>query len=148
MNEHPKLKETALLLAEMMPIFAVKFIKSTERKMRDILSPLQMHTLFTLSCDGKHSMSDLARLIFVSKQQLTPIIDKLIEMDLVVREHDQVDRRNVTIVLSEKGYAFIDEKREEMGQLIGDMLATLPPEDIEVLNRSALGISSVLSKLP
>lgn len=142
------LTETAFMLADLMPMFAVKFIKHAERKCKNIFSPLQMHALFALSCEEKLSMSELARMIVVSKQQLTPIIDKLIEVDLVKREHDQVDRRNVTIRLSENGKAFIEEKRCEMSDMIRDLLSCLPENDLEALNRSAREISTVLHKLP
>lgn len=143
-----ELRETALLVADLMPIFAVKFIKNAERKMKDEFSPLQLHTLFALSCEGKLAMSELARLVIVSKQQLTPIVDKLTDLELVVREHDQADRRNVTIRLSDKGRTLLDEKRIEMSRMIGELLGSLPEEDIDVLNRSAREIANVLHKLP
>lgn len=144
----PELRETALLLADMMPIIAVKFIKHAERMMRELFSPLQMHALFTLSCEGKLSMSDLARRIVVSKQQLTPIVDKLIAMELVIREHDQVDRRNVTIRLSEKGQEFIKDRRTEMSEIFAETLTHLSAEDVDILSRSSAEITTVLNKLP
>lgn len=143
-----ELLDTALMLANLMPVFAVKFIKYAERKMKDLFSPLQMHTLFTLSCEGQLSMSELAKQIIVSKQQLTPIVDKLIDMELVIREHDQKDRRNVTIRLSEKGRAFIDDRRQDLALMISELIQPLPDDDIDALSRSAREITTVLNKLP
>lgn len=143
-----ELLQTSLMLANLMPIFAVKFIKYAERKLKDQFSPLQMHTLFTLSCEGQLSMSELAKQILVSKQQLTPIIDKLIDLELAIREHDLKDRRNVTIRLSEKGHAFIDDRRHDLAVMISELIQPLPDSDIDALNRSAQEITSVLNKLP
>jgi DNA-binding MarR family transcriptional regulator len=144
----PTHKETAINLTELMMIFAVKFVKRFERHVKNKLSPLQFHTLFFLGFEGSQTMTQLCSAIGVSKQQMTPLVDKLIEMDLVTRTHNIKDRRKVTISVSKQGCAFIETVKSEGASIIELLLNNLPVEDVEVIKRASFDLSEILRKLP
>ncbi len=60
--------------------------------------------------DGRRlRMSDLAREVLVSRSRLTYRVDRLAEVDFVVREECEDDRRGLWAILTEKGALALDE---------------------------------------
>ena len=57
-----------------------KFFRPAEQITRPYISHGQFHALSTLYREGLLPMSELAAEMKISKQQLTPLIDKLIEV--------------------------------------------------------------------
>ncbi len=54
-------------------------------------------------------MSDLARQVLVSRSRLTYRVDRLTEVESVVREECEDDRRGLWAILTDKGQAALDE---------------------------------------
>ena len=70
-----------------------KFFRPLEQGIKCEMSPMQFRTLGIISENKTITMSDLANEVCISKQQLTPMIDKLIESNTVERKTDKEDRR-------------------------------------------------------
>ena len=101
-------QNTAEELLLLMLQFQRKLIRPSEHLHRDSLSPIQFQALGTLSQFGPQSMSELAAVLMISKQQLTPVVDKLDRMGLVIRTGDALDRRVIRLGLSPGGYDFLN----------------------------------------
>ncbi len=71
-----------------------------------------MHALEILHDLKKCTMTELSNQMDISKQQATPIIDKLAKMGYVIREHDDNDRRIVNIMLAPFRLNLIDNFRK------------------------------------
>jgi len=69
------------------------------------LTPRQMSALVQLELAGSQSMSDFAAGMSVSPPAATEMAERLEERGLLVREHDQTDRRVITVRLSEAAAA-------------------------------------------
>ncbi|MDF2565172.1 MAG: hypothetical protein K0Q53_1567 [Massilibacillus sp.] len=87
-------------------------------------------TLCILNDRGTQTISELSEKLLMSKQQMSPIIDKLCKASFVKREQDPNDRRNSNITILPAGYAVIEEHRENMIDLLDRKLEHLEDTDI------------------
>lgn len=94
------------------------------------LTHLQQHILEELSQmkDGI-SITRLARNINISKQQLTPIMMKLEELEYVSKTPDPRDKRAVRVLLTDEGREALRRIWEEFHRIFTERIACLPDED-------------------
>ena len=121
-----------------------KPLRERERELCDF-SPGHMHVLGWLkSKGGPVSMTDLASASFISKPNLTTMVDRLCADGLVERSADVNDRRVVNVALTEKGRRFMVRKHEEMASFIESQLALLDDADLEKLKRALDDLAEVV----
>lgn len=112
------------------------------------LTHLQSHILETLFQSAKSvSISELAKMIDISKQQMTPIIQKLEESGYIVKLRDPNDKRAFNIMLSEKGKEMITKKWEGLYHLFCQKLEKISEEDQIDLEYAIHKVIRILSKL-
>ena len=124
--------DVEVLVEEFSTIFS-SFMKNTKNIYKTVLettthSRQQVEVLKYLSCRGKCKMTEIGKDLMVSKPYLTALSDKLIEAELIVREHDKEDRRIITLSLTEKGLEVVktykkvaeEELRKRVAQLSED----------------------------
>ncbi len=90
--------------------------------MRASMSPNHYRTLIMLKHFGPDNMGSLAKKIAVSKQQMTPIIDRLAKDELIVRMPSEDDRRIINIALTDKGDALLNSNLDKCHALIREKL--------------------------
>lgn len=111
------------------------------------IPPSHLKVIFTLSHTGPLSLSQLANTIGISKPNLTPIIDKLIEKDFVNRYEDPNDRRKLTVVLTKKAEELRNEQSEKFKTMLQPKLSNLPAEDLDSLEYMLEKIMPIIAKL-
>ncbi len=124
-----------------------KFFRPLEQKTRSQLSPLQHIAVSTLYRRGSLSMSELALAMQVSKQQLTPLVDKLINQGLLAKNKDQNDRRVMRIEVTEQGRNMFSELFAEIKCDLVEKLGALPGEDLDELGRLLKRILRILKNI-
>jgi DNA-binding MarR family transcriptional regulator len=92
------------------------------------------------------TMTSLCKAIFISKPNMTVLVDRLIELHLVVRTFNENDRRSVYIQLTDDGNAFIKEYREIYKKYIKEKLVRLEDEDIRLLQSTMDNMKKLLMK--
>lgn len=97
--------------------------------MRASMSPNHYRTLIMLNLFGPDNMGSLAKKIAVSKQQMTPIIDRLAKDELIVRTPSDTDRRIINIELTDKGKTLLDTNLDKCHALIRDKLCAHATEE-------------------
>ncbi len=110
-----------------------EYLKPAEHITRTRLSPTQFHTLGILYRRNSLPMSELAGLLKISKQQLTPLVDKLSDCQLVSRKLDEEDRRVVRIELTEQGHITFRSAFVEIRRSFTEKLGKLPEADLDEL---------------
>lgn len=90
--------------------------------MRIPMSPNYHRTLVILKHFGPDNMGSLAKKIAVSKQQMTPIIDRLASEGLIERQACPTDRRIINITLTAKGDQYLADSLDQCRSLIIDKL--------------------------
>lgn len=105
-----------------------------------------MRVLFLLKRYKEKTMSDMAKAMGISKPNLTPIIDRLIEDGYVERKEGHKDRRKLLIYLTEKGQRYLVELEDKVKEQTRHKLESLSEEDLDALIESTRNIIEILKK--
>lgn len=111
------------------------------------MPPSHVKVLFHLSHSGSSSLSKLAHSIGVSKPNMTPIIDKLIQDGFIHRYEDPKDRRKLRVELTEKANELLSTQNQKFKDLISEKLLMLSDEDLISLEDSLEKIINIIVKL-
>lgn len=89
---------------------------------------------FPCTHNGVHiTVADAAEKLEVSSSAVSRTLGGLLEKDLVEREFDKIDRRNVRIVVNEKGKKVLDNFVNEAFIIIDQALKEFSDEETELL---------------
>jgi DNA-binding MarR family transcriptional regulator len=135
-------------LLTLMLMVQQKLIRPSEQITRDSLSPLQFQALGTLSLQGSQTMRELAQILVISKQQLTPVVDRLERDGLVARKSDPADRRLVRLELSPAGSAYLLKMKEQFEAMVTSKIQPLDGQDQAALWAALDTVTGILAKLP
>ncbi|MDD4334912.1 MAG: MarR family transcriptional regulator [Desulfotomaculaceae bacterium] len=115
-----------------------------EQKTRSQLSPLQYFAVSILYRKGSLSMSELAQDLQISKQQLTPLVYKLINQGLLAKKEDKNDRRIVRIEVTEQGRNMFKGIFAEIKHDLFEKLRILPDEELDELGQMLKRLQEIL----
>ena len=135
-------------LLTVLMLFQRKLIRPSAHLTRPSLSHTQIQALGILASFGPLTMSELATALLVSKQQLTPVVDKLDQLGLLNRDSDPSDRRVVRLALSSTGQQFLNEKKTEFIAMVESKIGPLAPQDQASLKAALRLVAELLEKLP
>jgi DNA-binding MarR family transcriptional regulator len=105
------------------------------------------HILRILKIRGPLPLSAIGKQLFIAKQNMTTLIDRLMRDGLVERQSDAADRRIINTIITEKGREFLEEKRQGLKRIVGDNLSNLSDVDIESLHSVFDVIRTIVNKL-
>lgn len=124
-----------------------KIIKFEDFMKNMTVPPSHVKVVFYLAQNGPSSVSSIARDLCISKPNMTPIIDKLLECGYVNRYEDPKDRRVIRIEITEKAHEAFKIKKELIKGFLNDKFSTLPDEDLVALDGAISEFKRVISKL-
>lgn len=78
---------------------------------------------------GEMTLGDLSKKMLSSGGNITVVIDNLEKVGLVERIHSQIDRRSITVHLTEKGETLFLELFPLHANALGELAAVLTPEE-------------------
>lgn len=116
--------EAILLASRAMVAVAVRSLASTEE---EVTLP-QYRTLVVLGYGGPKRLADLAATLDVSPSTATRMCDRLVKKGLISRVRDEIDRREVSLDLTESGRHLIHEVMERRRREVHTMLRSIPDE--------------------
>jgi DNA-binding MarR family transcriptional regulator len=138
------LEDLANELLALLAYMRDKFLRPAEMITRSRLSPVQFYAVNVLRRKGSLSMSELAGEMQISKQQLTPLVYKLIDNGLLARTTDENDRRIVRIEITESGRIMCEELSAKIRLALINKLRTLPVEELDELGQMLEKIHAIL----
>ncbi len=94
----------------------------------------QFATLFVLMNEHAASITDIAHFLNISKQQMTTIIERLVQNHLVEKRPSETDRRCVIITMTPDGKKIIDDQFDSMRKLFVEHLHKLSETEIQDLH--------------
>lgn len=95
----------------------------------------QMQALFFVKNEQPVRMRDLADELLISPGSATLLVDRLVESGWLVRIQDAVDRRSISVELSEEAGKKLLKLMKSRMELAGQLLDTLNPADLRELDR-------------
>jgi DNA-binding MarR family transcriptional regulator len=93
-------------------------------------------------------MSALAAGLGVGLSTVSGNVDRLAEMDLIVRHDDPVDRRQVAVTLTERGQEVMDRFQDLGARMMQELLASLTIDEMVGLRLGLTGLVRVLEQRP
>lgn len=120
----------ATLVAQAFNIFAKGVEKAVGRWGLTMSQYLTLFALF-LRPSGL-TPTEIARLLPIQTQSVSPLLDRLQERKLVVRRRSAHDRRSVRVTLTEKGEELIREMDSAVPDIINYVFGSLSNEELEI----------------
>ena len=97
------------------------------------LSMTQLTCLYIINQSDGLSMSELASDLNMSNQQLTKVVDALVEFEMVKRHCDENNRRKFYANITEKGRALLESLKQEVDKKLGYVLRKKSDDEIDKL---------------
>ena len=90
-------------------------------------------------------ISEVAKKLFISTPNMTKLLNKLIDEDMIERIPDEKDRRVININLTEKGNIFLENKFLEFESSLKNKFSPLSQDKLNKLNDSLITLKEVLN---
>lgn len=91
----------------------------------------QLTALTVIDRDGSLSMSDLASELSMSNQQLTKVVDALVDFRMVERVFDENNRRKVYAKITVNGKKTINDLRAELDRKMSYMMRKFSDDELD-----------------
>lgn len=115
-----KSTKTQELLLNLMPMWNYQIAKPFKQLLDEGVSLEMYYCIQMLRWQGgTMTMSQLARQTKMPKQQMTKLVNRLVEQRLVSRTDDLLDRRVINIQLTKEGLEYMDHFLENEGSFSG-----------------------------
>lgn len=136
-------RELSEKLANLVSVFHQNFVHQINMP----LPSNQFLTLIVLKNHGTMTVSELSTKLLISKQQMSPITERLSKAGYIKREQDQVDRRNIKISLLESGLEVLQNHQEALIHLVERKISSVPEEDLVDLDRMMKAFFKIFGNL-
>jgi len=110
------------------------------------ITPLQIEIIRLLSEAGELPITRISEGLNITKAQMTHLIDRLCEMEMVERRTGSSDRRIINIALTQKGKELIRSHDSRLRAAARETLSCLSEEELEKLSESLESIHKILVK--
>lgn len=97
--------------------------------------------------EGTLHPAEIGGKLQIAKAQMTHLIDKLVELEMVERSFGETDRRTVNITLTDKGKSFLDKHEKIIFDAVGEHISNLNESELETLSTSLRNLRDILLKL-
>jgi DNA-binding MarR family transcriptional regulator len=99
------------------------------------LTLMQLYTLCLLDADTSIPMNSLSSTLHCDASNVTGIVDKLLQQELIKREENPKDRREKMITLTKKGIQLCEKLSKIFNTLEPETLQVLSPKEREQLQK-------------
>lgn len=154
LNETDVLNETEIhqvqeLLLNVLPQWNYQIAKPFKQILEEGVSIEMYYCLQTLRwLGGVTTMSELGQLGHISKQQMTKIVNRLVENHFVTRACDPTDRRIIKIEITDTGLEYIRHFLDEDVKCFKHLLEQLEAKDLADFKEAVATINQILYRLP
>ena len=100
--------------------------------MDDITSRQWLPLMILGRCDTPPNLNELAQKCGITRQSAKQLVDKLEEKGLVCLERNGSDRRNISIVITEKGRSWGADNLDRNVRFVGELFDGISKEDIRI----------------
>ncbi|MPM34574.1 putative HTH-type transcriptional regulator YusO [bioreactor metagenome] len=145
--EQEKYEQLVENLFLIVPLLKKKLVKQDLYSEEMDLSPSHIHILLALEEMGSLSISELAKVVMVSKTNMTPLIQKLIDKNYVERTYDKKDRRYIYISLTEVGNEFLENHKALVINGLKGKISKLNEEELERISTSLEALKELLNNI-
>lgn len=96
---------------------------------------------------GSLHVAEIGERLQIARPQMTHLIDKLVELDIVERHTGTTDRRTIDIMLTNKGGTLSEKRDSLMRKTIMETMSSLTMGELQDLSASLRKLRDIFSKL-
>ena len=124
-----------------------KLIKRTLSDAEIDITPLHFEIMRLLYVEGVLHAVQIGESLLIAKAQMTPLLDKLENLNIIDRTLDTTDRRTHNITLTSRGRIILEEHNKKLMDIVQETMSHLTDEDLAGLSDSLGKLRDILSKL-
>jgi len=131
-------------------IFRITRKKLLQTTLTDIevdITPHHFEIMRLLRDEGTLHVAEIGKRLQIAKAQMTHLIDKLVDLNMVERKPDKLDRRAITITLTKLGKRFLKEHMESLMANIQETMSCLTDEELQNVSNSLRKLRDILLRL-
>lgn len=134
------------IMFNLIPLLDQKFVRPVDQQCKTLASSLQLSALSIL-VPKDATMTELSNELLMSKQQLTPMIDKLVAKKFVQRKYDSNDRRLITISITPLGLELLNTIKGSALKILADRFSSLDNTDAHNFYEALTTVYSIVQKI-
>jgi DNA-binding MarR family transcriptional regulator len=92
-------------------------------------------------------ITEIGKRLQIAKAQMTYLIDKLVDLNLVERQFNTSDRRTINVVLTDTGRIILEKHDLILRNAVKEILSCLTDEELVDLSVSLKKLRNIFSKL-
>lgn len=131
-------------LPQHLALVCSQFTRLAARRSEVGVGTVSWRVVATIDRHGPLRLSEIAERERVSRPTATTVIKRLEEEGLVQRAPDPSDSRSSLISITDSGSTQLAAWRAQLAEGVGGLLAPLPAEDIETLERASVILSRLV----
>jgi len=108
------------------------------------ITPHHFEIVKLLEDQGIMHPSEIGERLQIAKAQMTKLIDKLVELGIVERKIDTIDRRTHNIALTLQAREMLERQKEKTINAVREIMSSLSNEELENLSTSLRKLRDVL----
>lgn len=124
-----------------------KMLKSAFEQIEEAISMPHFEIMKTLEEKGTLHIAEIGEKLLIPKPQMTHLIDRLENLEIVTRHTNVDDRRIVNITLTDKGRKMVEEQDRLIKGIFKEKLSCLTDEELRELSVSLRKLRDIFSKL-
>ncbi|HIQ58797.1 MAG TPA: winged helix DNA-binding protein [Candidatus Merdivicinus intestinavium] len=149
MDDQTEIRRMEEVLLGVLPWWNYRLAKPFKELLDEGVSLEMYYCIQILRCVGKPiTMSELAQFARMPKQQMTKMVNRLVEPGFVERVYDPSDRRVIRIRLTEKASSYIDQFLDQNAGYFRKFLEQIEEGEREEFMKAVEILLRVLPKLP
>jgi len=147
MND-PKLESIVSNLLSIIPQLHRKLIRMDELlAAQDIIASSHLKIMFLLDACGELTVSEIGEKLYISRPNVTPLIDKLVKEGMAERIRDVTDKRIFNVKPTVKGKEFISNQKDMLAKNLKRRLSVMSDDTLDSLHSSLVILKDILAKI-
>lgn len=137
------------MLLTLMPQWNYRIAKPFKQLLDEGISLEMYYCIKTLEWGGgMMTMSELAKWTKMPKQQMTKMVNRLVEYEFVQRLYDPSDRRIIQIQLTDRAFEYIEHFLEHDASCFRPLIEQMADEDVVKFKEALEILIDVFSRIP
>lgn len=124
-----------------------KVVRTAFAQIEEDITLPHLEIMHILKEESTKHIAEIGERLQIPKPQMTHLIDRLEDLEIVTRQADTTDRRIINIMLTDKGRRIIEELDQVIKESIEAKLSILTEEELQELSVSLKRLGDILSKL-
>lgn len=124
-----------------------KLLKMALISISEDITPPHFEIMKLLDEAGTLHVAEIGERLRIARPQMTYLIDKLVDLDIVERQTNTEDRRMLNITLTNKGKTIFKEHDSHIKNATRQTLSYLTDEELQDISASLRKLKAIFSKL-